>query len=127
MKEEERFIEIDRFTSSPGSHDAHVEDYRIRQLNTPDGELEMTILMRFFGDEGTFYLRGISDFTSGGNHYVTIRRSEGEVVDEFNIGKTTADPGEFTDAVQEMCELFVAAVDDWYAYALDVEQSGGDE
>jgi len=106
--------------------EGRVENHRIRPQEASDDKLEMSLLMRLGGPSGKFYVRAEVTFSDGGDeegHYVEIRRRGGDVVDEFTIDWTTASPGDATEATQALCETYLHAASDWYAFAVGAEQA----
>lgn len=106
---------------------APVENYRIRPREVSDDRLEMGLLMRLGGPRGKFYVRAEVVFSINEDedgHHVEIRRRGGDVVDEFTIDWTTADPDDATEATQALCETYINAASDWYSFAVGAEQAG---
>ncbi|WP_096391460.1 hypothetical protein [Halopenitus persicus] len=106
--------------------EGRVEDHRIRPQEVSEDKLEMSLLMRLGGPRGRFYLHAevtFADDEDEGGHHIEIRRRAGDVVDEFTIGWTTADPDDATGATQAIYETYLHAADDWYAFAVGAEQA----
>ncbi|WP_227130986.1 hypothetical protein [Halorubellus salinus] len=77
--EDSKSIEEDRTRNIYGQAKAHVEDYRIRPMDAPDGERRMAVLMRFSARDGgeVYYLMAkvtFSDYSDHGGHRVSVRR-----------------------------------------------------
>ncbi|WP_227130930.1 hypothetical protein [Halorubellus salinus] len=107
--------------------EAYVEDFCIRRLDAPDGERRMSVLMRFSGrDDGTekYYLKATATYSDRGGHQVSIRREcEEDVVAELDMRIVTASPEDAFDCTQAVHETYLAAVDDWYAFAEEAKEA----
>lgn len=106
---------------------AHVGEFRIRPVTVGDEEVEMHVNMRIGGGEAIYYLSASVRYTDddSAGHHIRIHRRGGGLVDEFETNVVTASPSDIFDATQAIHEVYLQSVQDWYDFAVNADEAGG--
>lgn len=131
--EDTETAEQNRTRNTYGQAKAHVEDFRIRPMDAPEGGRRMSVLMKFSARDGggeVYYLTAkvtFIDYSDRGGHRVSIRCEGGDEVASVDTSTVTASPEDAHECVQAIHETYLDAVDDWFEFAQAAAEAGDDD
>ena len=112
---------------SYSGREAYVRDFTIHPSQDEDNRTCVNAFVLMGGRRGPYYLRVTNNSVGRDCHHVELTGMDGDVLDAFEFRFPEADPDGYLEAVQVIHEAYIGPVQDWYDYAVSVEETGDSE